>query len=437
MPTLDAVRGKLGPGTLAMKLESLKLTNFRGFREFEITFDPSFTVLLGGNMAGKSAVLDATALVLTPVLGPPTVRDIEIRDDQVHQVVVAGGRVPQLQKQFPVVIETQLLEDGRRSAPQAWHVRLDEGDLTRVNLFNRSVLNRAFDDDLPVLAHYGVQRHWDSRQPSEEIRGLGSRQDGYVGCFATTSTHATLSGWIRRQTLVQLQKGDGYVQPQLAAVEAAIKCCINEVTRIWFDVQYDELHLERSNGDIQSFSMLSEGYRNMVAMVADIAWRASVLNPQHGPEAHQRTEGVVLIDELDLHLHPSWQRRIVADLRRTFPKIQFIVTTHSPQIVASVTRDQIRLLDRNQLIASKPYVEGRDSNEILEDVFGVPKRPEPVQAEIDALYRLIEDEDFVAARARLAMLEEHLGPEDAAMIRARWILDTEDPPARSEPSPSP
>src|SRR5262249_49189916 len=163
------------------------------------------------------------------------------------------------------------------------------------------------------------------------------------------------------------------------AVEAAVKSCIGDTTRFWFDVQYDELRLERPGGDIQSFAMLSEGYRNMVAMVADIAWRAAVLNPQHGAEAHLLTEGVVLIDALDLHLHPAWQRRAVGDLRRTFPKIQFIVTTHSPQIVASVSRSQIRLLDRNRLVAEEPYVEGRDSNEILEDVFGVTSRPEAVQ----------------------------------------------------------
>jgi len=232
---------------------------------------------------------------------------------------------------------------------------------------------------------------------------------------------------MRKQTFVQLQRGSDYVQPQLAAVESAVKACIKGVTRFWFDVQYDELRLERMSGDIQSFAMLSEGYRNMVAMVADIAWRAAVLNPQHGPEAHLRSEGVVLIDELDLHLHPAWQHRVVNDLRRTFPRVQFIVTTHSPQIVASVARTQIRLLDHNRLLADQPHVEGRDSNAILEDVFGVPSRPEDVQTDLDALFRLIENESFAEARKQLAQLVELLGPDDPAIIRGRWMLDSEDP----------
>jgi predicted ATP-binding protein involved in virulence len=235
-----------------------------------------------------------------------------------------------------------------------------------------------------------------------------------------------MAGWIRKQTYVELQKGNRYVQPQLAAVEAAVGSCIEGLKRFWFDVESDDLRLELHNGEIRPFHMLSDGYRNMVTLVADIGWRASVLNPHHGSNAHQLTEGIVLIDELDLHLHPAWQRSIVADLRRTFPKIQFIVTTHSPQVVASVNRDQVRLLDRNQLVSGKPYVEGRDSGELLEDVFGVPPRPGEVKAEIKEVYQLIEAAQFAEARARLDKLEERLGPHDAELIRVRWLLDTED-----------
>jgi predicted ATP-binding protein involved in virulence len=182
--------------------------------------------------------------------------------------------------------------------------------------------------------------------------------------------------------------------------------------------------------------MLSGGYRNMVALVAGIGWRASVLNPHHGPNAHKLAEGIVLIDELDLHLHPAWQRSIVEDLRRTFPKIRFIVTTHSPQIVASVRREQVRLLDRNQLVSGKPYVEGRDSSELLEDVFGVPARPEEVKTEIREVYQLIEAAKLGEARVRLDKLEERLGPHDAELVQLRWLLDTEDSDASASSAAS-
>lgn len=408
-----------------MKLEYLKLTNFRGFREFEITFDPQFTVLLGGNMAGKTAVLDAAALAMSPVLGSQRVRDI--RDDEVHRVVTNSGGVPELQPTFPVVIEAKVLVADPRPGRDRWQLTCDgAGRETWINSIAYTVLNRSLDEDLPVIAQYNVQRYWDRNKAADDIRGIGSRYDGYESCFDISSTHATLAGWMRKQTLVQLQRGGGYVQPQLSAVEAAVKCCIAGATRFWYDVEYDELRLEFVDRDIQSFAMLSEGVRNMVAIIADIAWRAAVLNPRHGSQANLLAEGVVLIDEIDLHLHPAWQRRVVGDLVRTFPKIQFIVTTHSPQTVASVRRDQVRLLDRNQLVSGSPYVEGRDSSELLEDVFGVPARPDGVKAEIKEVYNLIETAKFAEARARLDKLEERLGPYDAELVRVRWLLDTED-----------
>jgi predicted ATP-binding protein involved in virulence len=426
-----------------MKLEHLKLSNFRGFRSFEITFDPSFTVLLGRNMAGKSAVLDGAAValgglfnwILDPVASP--IRDIE--DDEVHQTVVEVAGVPDLQRQLPASVLSSATARELKNDRLIWQ-RTREGTKTSTSYpsdpFFADAARMQLQLALPVIAQYGTQRTWRGFSPPQDLRGIGSRYDGYEGCFNISSTHSRMAAWMRKQTLVQLQRGGGHIQPQLAAVEAAVKRCIDGITRFWFDVQYDELRLEWTNREIQSFSMLSEGYRNSLAMVADIAWRCSVLNPQHGLEAHLVTDGVVLIDELDLHLHPAWQRRIVSDLRRTFPKIQFIVTTHSPQIVASVSRSQIRLLDRNQLVADKAYVEGRDANQILEDVFGVSPRPEDVQLEIDVMYRLIEDEEFAAARVRLAALQQRLGPEDSEIVRARWILETEEtePEARDLPS---
>lgn len=411
-----------------MRLDQLTLTNFRGFESLEISFDPDVTVLLGGNMSGKTAVLDGAAVALSEFLEGALHRvsgTRQVTDGDVRKVVTRVGGVPELQPQAPVAVGAT-----GRHANKPWSRRSDRESSLVSDLVRRAseivrALRAGGDEPLPVLALYGAKRLWWAPDTIEIPTGVGARVDGYEGCFDVGTSQERLVAWMKKQTLVQLQRGNGYRQPQLAAVEAAVRACVGDVTRFWYDVEYDELRLERGGGDLQTFGMLSDGYRNMVALVADLAWRASVLNPQLGPEAHLHAEGVAMIDEIELHLHPSWQRRVLDDLRRTFPRLQLIVTTHSPQVVASVARSQVRLLADNRLVASDLHVEGRDSNALLEDIFGVPARPAAAQAELDALYRLIEDADYAGARAALAALTTRLGPDDAQIVRARWILDTE------------
>lgn len=414
-----------------MRLDQLTLTNFRGFESLDITFDPHVTVLLGGNMSGKTAVLEGAAIAVGDFFVGASHALLELIESSrvlelgdVRKVLRVVGGVPDLQPQSPVRVDARGTDAG---TSHGWSVALADDSFGAFRSHAHSLARQVQlggEQELPVLAYYGARRLGDVRTTGEGLNGVGSRFDGYARALSVSATYRHVADWMKKQTLVQLQRGSGFVQPQLAVVIAAVKACLG-VTRLWYDVEYDELRLERSAGDLQAFGMLSDGYRNMVAMVADIAWRASVLNPQFGAEAHLQTEGVVLIDEVDLHLHPEWQRRVMGDLQRTFPKLQFIVTTHSPQVVASVSRSQVRLLDNNKLVSSDLFVEGRDSSELLEDVFGVPRRPEAAKRQLNDLYRLLEDEAYDEARAALAVLEGSLGPDDADVIRARHVLDTE------------
>jgi hypothetical protein len=79
----------------------------------------------------------------------------------------------------------------------------------------------------------------------------------------------------------------------------------------------------------------------LLSLAGDLSMRAARLNPQLGQAVLKKTPGIVLIDELDLHLHPQWQRRVVSDLRRLFPKVQFIATTHSPFIVQTLQQGEL------------------------------------------------------------------------------------------------
>jgi predicted ATP-binding protein involved in virulence len=143
--------------------------------------------------------------------------------------------------------------------------------------------------------------------------------------------------------LVALQEGRSPVL--LEVVREAVQRCIEGCETVQYLVARDEVILRLRDGRVMPFRQLSDGYRLTLAMVADIAFRCVVLNPHLGPAATQETSGVVLVDELDLHLHPRWQRNIAEDLRRAFPKLQFIVTTHSPFIVQSMKIGEVLSLD--------------------------------------------------------------------------------------------
>jgi len=118
-------------------------------------------------------------------------------------------------------------------------------------------------------------------------------------------------------------------------------CCLEDCQSVYYDLQQDRLVATLADKHSRPVNLLSDGQRTILAMTADIAYRAAVLNPHLGERAILETPGIVLIDEIDLHLHPNWQRKIINNLRTSFPLIQFMVTTHSPTIVQSLQPGEV------------------------------------------------------------------------------------------------
>jgi predicted ATP-binding protein involved in virulence len=221
------------------------------------------------------------------------------------------------------------------------------------------------------------------------------------------------------------------MRPGFEAVRRAILRCVPDADEIWFDPDREQIVLS-IQGNAQPFDNLSAGQRMMLALIADLAIKAITQNafllppdelgPPSGPlpEVLQQTPGVVLIDELDVHLHPKWQRRVATDLKETFPGIQFVCTTHSPQVIGEVKPEEIRLLDEEVAIPPRSF--GIDSSRILEEVMGAPTRNKPVENLLRRLFELIDKEDFDAARNVLNEVEAKLGPDDPEITRAHTLM---------------
>ncbi|NJO00766.1 MAG: AAA family ATPase [Bacteroidia bacterium] len=158
-------------------------------------------------------------------------------------------------------------------------------------------------------------------------------------------------------------------------------------------------------------------------MVADIAFRCAVLNPHFREEAARLTTGIVLVDELDLHLHPSWQKKVVSHLKSTFPKIQFIVTTHSPLILSTV-QDRIITIEKGKAYYPS-IIYGRTANDVLKTVMETAERLESVQEKLDAYFELIELGEGHSQEA-LHLREElnqSIGNDDPDLVRADVMLN--------------
>jgi predicted ATP-binding protein involved in virulence len=179
----------------------------------------------------------------------------------------------------------------------------------------------------------------------------------------------------------------------------------------------------KKKGEELIVNQLSDGEKCLLAMVGDLARRLAIANPSL-PDPLQGY-GVVLIDEIELHLHPKWQREIIPALTRTFPNCQFIVTTHSPQVISQVKPEGIYILEKTEegIIAKKPESSfGRDSNRILEDLMDVPARPQKIKDDLLELFRLIDAGDLLGARQLRQQLADEIGADEPEFVRADVLI---------------
>jgi predicted ATP-binding protein involved in virulence len=434
-------------GVIKMKIKKIYLENFRCFENEKIDLPENLLVLVGNNGSGKTAILDALAVALGGFLGGfDGVKSREILTDEVRLQHYERGSVIDSQPQYPLRVTCEAIIQDH---PYTWTRALNkEGGRTTRNeakaimkyaeKVQKEVRQGNDQIVLPIISYYGTGRLWvQKKQKTEEtLARLQSRFLGYADCLDPASNEKLMTKWFEKMTLIHFQEGK---EPaELRAVKDVLKYCLrnidgnetnNREADILFSAKTAELEITFMNGNGNKerlpFRMLSDGYRNTLGMIADIAYRMAVLNPQLLENVTRKAPGVVLIDEIDLHLHPKWQRHIIADLRAIFPQVQFIVTTHSPNILTTIEKENAIIIDDCGIVEKTPYTYGRDINSILYDLMEVKLRPNDVQMQIDKFYELLEKEDFQQAEEKLNELSQLMGENDSEIVRAKTMLNFE------------
>lgn len=383
-----------------MRIDRLTLENFKGFAAFEVELHPQLTLFAGENGSGKTSVLDALAVALgiwhtrIPQAGWRNILEEEIRVDAIRY---GDGRIS-----FEPVPPTRVTARGAINGSEGveWTRQIRKDGSRTTNLEAKEAIaavNKWVDAAtgknvlLPVLAYFGAGRAWlpTNKKPAHRRNGKKPRRfDAYDNCLDTRIDLHGLNHWFLVETAASADGGD---RPGFVAVKQAILAMVPNCDDVRFDVGLQEIVVS-IEGRAQLFYNLSAGQKVMVALAADIAIKAVTLNAhvfeqgeagEHDPlEVLRQSPGVVLIDELDVHLHPRWQRQVPQSLKDTFPAIQFVCTSHSAQILGELPADEVILLDEGR--ADRPGATfGMDSNWILKVLMGAEDQNAETKAQIE------------------------------------------------------
>ena len=412
-----------------MKLKSVEIENYRAIEKLSLTLDPSLTVLHGDNGYGKTSVLSAIAVGLGDegLLGPFLDTFIDFCEEDWREdageprvlLTTTDGKTGNRQGTFE-----QKEREHRRS--------IDRYDLEKALVEDSRVEKK----DMPIGVLYGTERRAISDLPESVVspRKLPRqirRLDALKGALSARTDFEELFAWFYfkedEELREQKERRDfDYQLKDLSAVRQAISSMLPEVSNPRTELNPPRFVVSRkSEGRIEKLSLdqLSGGYRIVLALAAGLAARMVTGNPHLDDPL--KSEAVVLIDEIELHLHPKWQQRILADLQRTFPNAQFIVSTHSPQVLTTVEPQRIVELARegDRIVAGAPAgaTYGAEAGDVLSVEMGVNERPPENEftKALEQYRRLVSEgegksEEALALRRKL----EKLSPRDYALTRA-------------------
>ena len=419
-----------------MKLTKLHIHNFKGFENLDVEFHPNFNIVVGINGTGKSTLLEASKIAIGSLF-----LELDKYKDKISSpgITTDNVRLHNLELQYPTIIQAFADIDGglcfnKDNCSIEWKrvlekhggrtTKIQAKEISKISSNLQKIIRKTATEttvNIPLIAYYSTDR-FKKEKKDVGVTARGSRLRGYYNAMDQLTNIKFFLELFKTETLYELQHQEKSIQ--LAVVKKAVEECIEDCEKIYYDVSYDKLLIDvKSANELIPFFSLSDGVRTTLSLVMEIAFRCYLLNPHLEFEAAKLTEGVVLIDEIDLHLHPTWQKKIVSDLRKAFPNIQFIVTTHAPLVIGSLKEGALFNISENKLYQFQNQF-GRDANAILKEMNTEPMDDE-LQNDIDNYFILIENEkgksqEAISLRKKL---EQKLGEDHAELLRADIMLN--------------
>ncbi|WP_252178016.1 AAA family ATPase [Endozoicomonas sp. 4G] len=410
-----------------MKLKSLELHNFRGFQALNLPLPDARTLIfIGRNGVGKTSLLEAIAIMLSWL--PARIKSKNSRGLSLNEQDIyfdANGACVKLE-----VVQGRNKSEWRLFKNRPGRPASGSSEFNGLNslaLALQTAMQIGADAPLPLVAYYPANRSVTETR-LESTRKNYDQLDAFHNAFTKASSFNSFFEWFRNREDLEnqqklKQKNFYYQDTQLKAVRSAISAFLPEISELHVDRE-DPIPrlLAEKEGKTIVINQLSDGEKCLLGLVGDLARRLALANP--ALERPLTGEGIILIDEIELHLHPRWQRDIVPGLERTFPGCQFVVTTHSPQVLGDARDAAIFVVDIHgdepvQNLQDSLF--GRDTAHLLEEVMDASSRNTSVREKLDQLFLQLDENRTKEARDSLEALKGILS-HDPELIRASVLL---------------
>ena len=433
-----------------MRVTSLKLANLRAIETAEFQFQPGFNLIVGVNGVGKSTVLDALRICISRILPSTTesrakamsfsIGDIRsdfpfldaelsvaIGVDKFHftrrqwREEYAADDAENLKKLRREILDSERLRDRKRNLLRELEESHSVSDTDVFAPPKTELKSAAYAATVPPnCIFFSTNRSVVSYSGTAKTRAVGGKSSAYAEALVPRPMYvAQFADWIRVQEV--LAKEQSAAKRHLEVLRSAVDRFLPTYANLRpADERSSRLLIDQC-GIALNVDQLSDGERGVLALVLDLARRLSQANPSLDDPLSEG-HAVVLIDEIDLHLHPTWQRQIVHKLTTTFPRCQFIATTHSPQVIGEVEYDCIQIMADGE-IYSPTHSFGVDSSRVLEEIMDAVPRSSDIDNLLKAVSQEVGKQRYDNARGLLIKLVDRLGENDPEVTRIVTLLD--------------
>lgn len=442
-----------------MDVKSFTLHNIGRFSELKVPLAPlklidgNVTVFVGNNGSGKTSILRSLATSLSWLVsrivsekgnGSP-IPELAIKNggnSAAISIIVDSMNVFEIDPSLRFSWTVAKSRKGRKNQFESNYTQA-----TKLAHGFRTLFTNDETTSLPLIAFYSVERAVTDINLKVSGKNTFSQIDGYDKSLSQSADFNHFFEWFREREDTENESvmsedalehikevlGEHNSEwkrlrdlsasnrdPQLTAVRSAIYTFIPEFSNLRVN-RKPRLHmLVEKTGEKLDVTQLSQGEKSLMALVGDIARRLAIMNPSL--ENPLEGDGIILIDEVDMHLHPQWQRSLIDKLASTFPNCQFVLTTHSPLVISNNKSVLTYLIGDDDEITQLPSLYGEDANSVLLDIMDTNVRNAEIDSKLNDLLDAIHDSEISKAKELLGQLETELPGQNLELSKAKLLL---------------